>query len=117
MSGAAEKQLEWTERASEDVLAIYTYIAQDNRKAAEAVVSHLISSAERVRYFPGLGRPGRRKGTRELVLTRYPYLLVYRVRARKSQLLRWPTSAGGFRSRSIELGMEAADTARSAGRQ
>ena len=87
MSGAAEKQLEWTERASEDVLAIYTYIAQDNRKAAEAVVSHLISSAERVRYFPGLGRPGRRKGTRELVLTRYPYLLVYRVRARKVSIV------------------------------
>ena len=87
MSGAAEKQLEWTERASEDVLAVYTYIAQDNRKAAEAVVRHLISSAERVRYFPRLGRPGRRRGTRELVVTRYPYLLVYRVRARKISIV------------------------------
>ena len=87
MSAAEEKQLEWTERASEDVLAIYGYIAQDNRPAAEAVIRHLIASAERLRSFPGLGRPGRRRGARELVLTRYPYLLVYRVRARKVSIV------------------------------
>ena len=82
MSAAEEKRLEWTQRASEDVLAIYSYIAQDNRRAAEAVVSHLIASAQQLCQFPSLGRPGRRKGTRELVLTRYPYLLVYRVTAK-----------------------------------
>ena len=87
MSAAARKQLEWTERASEDVLAIYSYIAQDNRTAAESVVRHLISSGERLRHFPALGRPGRRKGTRELILTRYPYLLVYRVSTRKVSIV------------------------------
>lgn len=87
MSAAEQKPLEWSERASEDLLAIHTHIAQDNRTAADAVVRHLLAVTGELRRFPTLGRPGRRKGTRELILTRYPYLVVYRVTARKVSII------------------------------
>jgi toxin ParE1/3/4 len=34
---------------------------------------------ERLARFPALGRPGRVTGTRELVITRAPYIIPYRV--------------------------------------
>jgi plasmid stabilization system protein ParE len=35
------------------------------------------------RDFPLIGHQGRRSGTRELVLTKYPYILIYRVTVTK----------------------------------
>ena len=37
---------------------------------------------------PSMGRPGRIAGTRELVVTRFPYILPYRVRGSTIEILR-----------------------------
>ena len=77
-----------------------SYIAQDNPKAAAEFVLHLRDSALMLGEQPNLGRPGRIPGTRELVVTNFPYILPYRVRNDAVEILRvfhtarkWPESS------------------------
>jgi plasmid stabilization system protein ParE len=42
-----------------------------------AVGMSIREAAERLRYFPYSGCPGRAAGTREWVVRRFPYVLVY----------------------------------------
>ena len=74
-----KKLLEWSPRAQRNIEAIRDYITPDNPVAARSVLDEICQAAERLRDFPMLGHPGRRSGTRELVLTRYPYILIYRL--------------------------------------
>ena len=69
-------QLVWTPASVEDREAIYAFIEADNQRAALALDTLISEKAERLLEQPGLGRPGRVRGTRELVL--HPnYLLIY----------------------------------------
>jgi toxin ParE1/3/4 len=52
---------------------------------------------ERLGAFPAIGRPGRVAGTRELVVSGTPYIVPYRVRGERVQIItvlhsaqRWP---------------------------
>lgn len=58
--------------------AILEYIAQDNSKAAIELDEEFEAKAEIARQRPTLYKPGRVKGTRELVV-RPSYVMVYRV--------------------------------------
>jgi toxin ParE1/3/4 len=75
------KLLEWSVRARRHIGDLSDYIAAENPKAALAVVSEIIRIAEALTSEPMLGHSGRRGGTRELVLQKYPYILVYRLYA------------------------------------
>ena len=44
--------------------------------------------AHALRDFPSAGRPGRVRGTRELVIDRTPYIVAYRVRGDEVFILR-----------------------------
>jgi len=62
----------------------------------------MLSGVERVRDFPFSGREGALTGTRELVMTRYPFTLVYRVKEETLTVLRmyhqskrWPERGDG----------------------
>jgi toxin ParE1/3/4 len=79
----ARKQLEWSFRSLENVIKIEERIALENPAAARKVTSTILATAEQLRDLPMLGRSGRRAGTRELVITRYPYFISYRLTARK----------------------------------
>ena len=81
MSG--KKPLEWSPRSRRNIESIRDFIAADNLAAAQSVLDAIRRTAENLRNFPMLGHPGRRAGTRELVLTRYPYTLIYRLTQRK----------------------------------
>jgi len=69
------KPLEWSARARRNIGDLIDYIAAENPKAALAVVSEIIRTAEALTGEPMLGHPGRRGGTRELVVPKYPYIL------------------------------------------
>ena len=58
------------------LLSIVEYIAQDNLDAALALVTEIEEKAERLREQPKLYRPGRVRGTREMVV-RPNYVVVY----------------------------------------
>lgn len=77
------KKLEWSARSIENLSAIRRYIAEDNPVAADLVISSILSTAENLPEFPMLGPIGKRAGIRELVMTKYPYTLIYRLTTTK----------------------------------
>jgi len=83
MSVSGKKQLEWSVRATANVLQIEDYIAAENPFAAKKVTGEILNVAQNLCDFPMLGHPGRRAGTREIVIPHYPYLISYRLTARK----------------------------------
>lgn len=68
----------FTRRALRDLGNIRTYIADDNPPAASRMAVELIAACDRLEIFPERGRPGLRRGTRELT-TVWPYVIVYRI--------------------------------------
>ena len=66
----------WTQPALGDIAGAFAYIARDNEEAAIRVVDGLMAAGAGLEFHPRMGRPGRVRGTRELVVGKY--ILVYR---------------------------------------
>jgi toxin ParE1/3/4 len=81
-------QVVWTARALRDLAALRAYIARERPAAAKRQVERILAAAVRLERFPESGRPGRRPGTRELVVSQTPYLLPYRLRGELIEVLR-----------------------------
>ncbi len=69
-------------------MAIAEYIARDNPTAAYAVHEAIRRQVGRLADHPRIGRPGRIKGTRELVVSGTPYIVAYRAAANEVTILR-----------------------------
>jgi toxin ParE1/3/4 len=87
----------WSPRAIDHLAHLRAYIAQDNPKAANRVAAALLNAVERLAELPNLGRPGRVAGTRELVVPGTPYVIPYRVRGDRLEVIavlhgrqKWP---------------------------
>lgn len=81
-------KIKWLDFAVRDLYAIETYIAKDKPSAATSVVLRVIKAVEILSTSPGVGRPGRIEGTRELVVTGTPYIVPYRVKENMIEILR-----------------------------
>lgn len=71
--------LKWTEAAKKDIDSLIDYIAQDNLLAAIGVGDEIERQVNLLAEHPKLGRIGRVKGTRELVINRTPYIAAYKI--------------------------------------
>jgi toxin ParE1/3/4 len=81
--------VEWSQRAADDLASLRAYIAEDDPAAARRVVPDIVHSIEHLLISqPHIGRPGRVPGTRELIIPRTPYIVPYRVRSNRIQVLR-----------------------------
>lgn len=78
----------WLRRAERDLDEVEAYIAQDNPRAAVETVLAIMAAVEQLDQFPGLGRPGRVAGTRELVVEGFPYIVPYRKKGKDVEILR-----------------------------
>lgn len=78
----------WTPEALEDLDALFAYIAADNPDAAAEVAIQVEGACGQLDIFPLLGRPGRSPGTREIVIPRIPYLVVYELQDGRAAILR-----------------------------
>ena len=78
----------WLDRARREVVHIRETIATDNPRAARQVARRILEHAEKLRTSPNIGRPGRLYGTRELVITGTPFIILYRVRDGVIEILR-----------------------------
>ena len=70
-------QVKWARNALTNLDNAVEYIAGENPTAARKVATKIWQSSQMLASQPGLGRPGRVKGTRELVISGYPYILPY----------------------------------------
>ena len=72
-------RVRYTPQAESDLKEIHSYIAQDDPVAARRVVAAIRRDIILLIDNPGLGRPGRVPGTRELVIARLPFIAAYRL--------------------------------------
>ena len=87
----------WSARAVRHLVRLRAVIARDRPGAAGNVVAAILGSIDLLAGQPGLGRAGRVPGTRELVVPGTPYLIPYRVRNDRFEIIaifhgrqRWP---------------------------
>lgn len=85
--------------ALRDLGHVQHYIVADSPGAAAATIEKIVRAIENLPSYPNLGRPGRVKGTRELVVVGTPFLIPYRIKDEKIEILavihgarRWPAN-------------------------
>jgi toxin ParE1/3/4 len=81
-------EIRWLKRALANLDAEAAFIALDNPAAAARLVDTIARTVELLAQHPGLSRPWRLEGTRELVVADTPYLVPYRVRNNVVEILR-----------------------------
>jgi plasmid stabilization system protein ParE len=81
-------QFKWLRRALEILDNEAVYIALDNPAIAAEFVLHIRDLTLMLGHQPNKGRPGRIAGTRELVVSRFSYIIPYRVREGHVEILR-----------------------------
>jgi toxin ParE1/3/4 len=91
-------RVEWSTGAVLDLKAISEYIEQDrNLEIANRITRTVYDAVQSLRTMPHRGREGRVKDTRELLVPRLPYIVVYRLLEERILILnivhgaqRWP---------------------------
>jgi addiction module RelE/StbE family toxin len=93
------KRLRWSPAAARDLELIAEYLHSHLPSFAESTLERIYAGAKSLKQFPEKGRPGRKGGTRELVLPRLPHVIVYSVDQNFVHLIRilhgsqeWPAS-------------------------
>lgn len=88
----------WSPRAVRHLVQLREYIEQDNPDAAARTARRISAGIELLVSQPGIGRPGRVPGTRELTVPGTPYVIPYRVHQERLEIIavfhgrqKWPT--------------------------
>jgi toxin ParE1/3/4 len=81
-------KIKWLRKSINNLEKIAQYIQQDNPSASLNVITKIQVSVNKLSEFPLMGRKGRIEGTRELIITNSPYIVVYRVQADRIEILR-----------------------------
>jgi plasmid stabilization system protein ParE len=81
-------QVRWLRKALRNLDDEATYVATDDAAVARLVVKRVLDAVSVLADQPGLGRPGRVPGTRELIVAKTRYIVPYRVRGETVEILR-----------------------------
>lgn len=80
-------RIRWTVPAAADLEHIKDYLKQHHAHLAQPTALRIYESIRSLKTSPHRGRSGLRRGTRELVLTPLPYIVVYRVQDEAVEIL------------------------------
>ncbi len=87
----------WLDDAIKDLKEIGLFIAKENPSSAYDVLAKIKASADSLEINPELGRVGRVKKTRELVIGGLPYIIPYTIYKEQIRILavmhtskKWP---------------------------
>ena len=72
-------QVRWTTAAANDLESIANYLFEKTPQNAPRLIREICDAVFALRNYPNRGRPGKKSGTRELVLPALPYIVVYKV--------------------------------------
>jgi len=70
-------RIRWTRKALRNLDAAVKYIAADSPGNARQVAQKIRDTIQLLSGQPGMGRPGRVSGTRELVISGLPFIVPY----------------------------------------
>lgn len=85
--------IRWLPLASNNRFEQLDYIAQDNPLAAASQDEEIERQVNLLAQHPKMGRPGRVTGTRELVISGTPFVVIYRLKAQRIDIVRLLHSA------------------------
>jgi len=71
--------LTWKRKAEESLQLNIEYYAAEDPRTAYRVMDEVIARAAALVDHPKMGRPGRLKKTRELVVNNTPFILIYQI--------------------------------------
>jgi toxin ParE1/3/4 len=80
--------LKWTRPAIKDLRDAGDFIALDNPTAADRMADRVKEAVEYLIQYPNIGRSGRVRGTRELIISGTPLIVVYRIKTPAIEILR-----------------------------
>ncbi len=88
----------WSRRATRHLEAAYRYWTRESSEiAAGQMLERIFSVVELLESHPEIGRRGRVPGTPELVIAPTPFILAYRIRSRRIDIVallhgarKWP---------------------------
>jgi toxin ParE1/3/4 len=81
-------KVRWLLKAVNDLEDLHEYIAADDLTAASRQLELILKAAARLSENTNMGRSGRVKGTRELVIPKTPYIAAYRIKGDVVEILR-----------------------------
>jgi toxin ParE1/3/4 len=84
----------WSAQAIDDLARLRRFISENDPSAAQRVVFYILHQIETVlRENPEIGRSRRVTGMRELIVTKTPFIVPYRVNDGTLEILRiYPTA-------------------------
>jgi toxin ParE1/3/4 len=77
----------WSPRAIGHLADLRAYIARESAGTAARTATTLLAAVDRLAELPNLWRPARVSGTRELVVPGTRYIVPYRVRAERLEII------------------------------
>lgn len=69
----------FTADTRDDIALIKTYFADRDAALADRIMTIIAKVIRTLTHWPHLGQPGHRAGTRELLVPRLPFVIVYRI--------------------------------------
>lgn len=91
-------RVDWSRRAIRNLVKLREYIEEDSDPTAALVADRIMKAVDLLSIYPEMGRPGRIVGTRELVVPKTPFVIPYRIRRDRLDLIavfhgrqKWPS--------------------------
>jgi toxin ParE1/3/4 len=81
-------KVRWTAAASTDLENIANYLFEKMPLNAPSLTRKIFQTVSSLQRFPNRGRMGRKAGTRELVFSSLPYIVVYQIRGEVLYIVR-----------------------------
>jgi toxin ParE1/3/4 len=78
----------WTRAALADLRSLRAYIAEERPRAARTIAKRIQTVVADLSDYPRMGKAGRIPKTREIVVPRTPFIMVYRVQQQMVEILR-----------------------------
>lgn len=72
-------QLRWTAGAAADLENIADYLLEKAPRHAPRLLRTIYNRIAALKNFPNRGRPGKKDGTRELMIPSLPYMVIYQI--------------------------------------
>jgi addiction module RelE/StbE family toxin len=92
----------WLEDAAADLDRVFDYLLERKPEAVRTFLELIQRRVGQLVEHPELGRPGRVETTRELVVTGTPYIVAYRIKGERIDILavlhaarKWPEGFAG----------------------
>jgi addiction module RelE/StbE family toxin len=72
-------KLRLTEAARDDLRTAYTFYSARSPATADRAIGTILKAANGLTHFPLMGKHGAVEGTRERIVMRFPYRIVYQI--------------------------------------